>query len=133
MKGRLERQRGLSMMEILIALVVIGIGIGVFLRMEGGAGSSMAGNGKMLRAGQLVEKHLEAMRIGIARDTVGNWPPGDTSYSESGLKITRTVSAARSPKDNTLLGNVRRVDLIVTWGTFKTDSLDVETYVAKRF
>jgi len=128
-----EGQSGLSLMEIMIALVVIGAGVGIFMKMSGSSGSSAAGNSKMLRAGQLVERHVEAMRIGIARDTLGNWPPGDTAYTDNGLKVTRKISIAKSPKDNSVLPNVRKVDVIVTWGTFKTDSLDVTTYISKRF
>ena len=81
MNGKPRSQSGLSLMEILIALVVIGIGVGVFLKMQKGSGSNLAGNSKMMRAGQLVEKHVEAMRIRIARDTIANWPPKDTSYT----------------------------------------------------
>lgn len=128
-----QDQTGLTLMEILITLVVIGVGVGVFLKMSGSSGSSAEGNSKMLRAGQLVERHIEAMRIGIARDTMANWPPDDTSYTDNGLKVTRKVSSAKSPKDNSVLPNVRKVDVIVTWGAFKTDSLDVTTYVTKRF
>ncbi len=120
-------------MEILIALVVIGLGIGVFLKMEGSSGNSMTGNSKMMRAGQLVEKNIESVRIGIARDTLLNWPPRDTGFTEGGLKLTRKVSAAFSPKDGSALPNVRKVDMIVTWGAFKLDSLDVTTYVTRRF
>ena len=131
--GRPRSQNGLTLMEICIALVVIGVGVGVFLKMQGSSGNSMSGNGKMMRAGQLVEKHIEAIRISIARDTISNWPPNDTGFTETGLKLTRKVSAAVSPKDGTVLGNVRKVDIIVTWGAFKLDSLDVTTYVARRF
>lgn len=129
----LRSQRGLTLMEICIALVVIGIGVGVFLKMQGSSGNSMTGNGKMMRAGQLVEKHIEAIRIGIARDTISNWPPKDTGFTDAGLKLTRKVSAAFSPKGGSPLPNVRKIDLIVTWGAFKLDSLDVTTYVARRF
>jgi prepilin-type N-terminal cleavage/methylation domain-containing protein len=133
MNGKPGNQSGLSLMEILIALVVIGIGVGVFLKMQKGSGSNLAGNSKMMRAGQLVEKHIEAMRIKIARDTVANWPPGDTSYTENLLKVERKISAAASPKTGDDLPNVRKVDIIVSWGKFRQDSLDVSTYVSKRF
>lgn len=126
-------QRGLSLIEILIALVVIGIGVGVFLKMQTSSGSHMSGNSKMMRAGQQVEKHIEAIRIGIARDTVANWPPDDTTYSEDMLKVVRRVSDAKSPKTGTVLPNVRKIEVIVSWGTFRKDSLDVTTYVTRRF
>ncbi len=120
-------------MEIMIAIVVIGIGVGVFLKMQKGSGSNLAGNSKMMRAGQLVEKHIEAIRISVARDTVANWPPHDTGYTDNGLKVIRKITGAISPKTGANLPNVRKVNLTVTWGNSHQDSLDVTTYVAKRF
>ncbi|MDB5105449.1 MAG: hypothetical protein JWP91_3138 [Fibrobacteres bacterium] len=131
--GRGGGQSGLTLMEIMIAIVVIAIGVGVFVTMQKNSGSNLAGNSKMMRAGQLVEKHVEAMRIGIARDTAGNWPPNDTSYTEAGLKVERRISQAVSPKTLTVLSNVRKVDIIVSWGKSHQDSLDVTTYVSRRF
>ncbi len=131
--GARRAQRGLTLMEVLIAIVVVGLGVGVFLKLQDGLGSTLAGNRKMMSAGQMSEKHIEAMRISIARDTIGNWPPKDTSFSENGLKLVRTISNAKSLKDGSNLPNVRKVDIVITWGIFKTDSLDVETYVTKRF
>lgn len=129
----MNRQRGLTLLEIMIAIVVIGIGVGIFLKMQKSSGSNMAGNSKMMRAGQIVEKHVEAIRISIARDTVANWPPRDTTYTESLLKVVRKVTAANSPKTGANLPNVRKVDLIISWGKFRQDSLDVSTYVSRRF
>lgn len=126
-------QSGLSLMEILIALVVIAIGVGLFLKMQKGSGSNLAGNSKMMRAGQLVEKHVEAMRIRIAKDTIGNWPPKDTAYTENLLKLERKITAAVSPKTGDALPNVRKVDIIVSWGKSRQDSMDVSTYVSRRF
>jgi prepilin-type N-terminal cleavage/methylation domain-containing protein len=129
----MNKQRGLTLLEIMIAIVVIGIGIGIFLKMQKNSGSNMAGNSKMMRAGQIVEKHVEAIRISIARDTIANWPPRDTTYTENLLKVVRKVSAAKSPKTLTDLPNVRKVDLTISWGKFRQDSLDVSTYVSRRF
>lgn len=128
-----DSQAGLSLMEIMIALVVIGIGVGVFLKMQTNSGSNMSGNSKMMRAGQLVEKHVEAIRISIARDTIANWPPRDTTYTEAGLKVVRRIFEASSPNTPAVLPNVRKVELTVSWGTFRKDSLDVTTYVTRRF
>jgi prepilin-type N-terminal cleavage/methylation domain-containing protein len=133
MNGKPRSQSGLSLMEILIALVVIAIGVGVFLKMQKGSGNNLAGNSKMMRAGQLVEKHIEAMRISIAKDTIGNWPPKDTGFTENLLKLERKITAATSPKTGAALPNVRKVDITVSWGKFRQDSLDVSTYVSKRF
>ena len=133
MNGKQRFQSGLSLMEILIALVVIAIGVGVFLKMQKGSGSNLAGNSKMMRAGQLVEKHIEAMRIRIAKDTLVNWPPKDTVYTENLLKLESKITSATSPKTGAVLPNVRKVDIIISWGKFRQDSLDVSTYVSRRF
>lgn len=127
------RQAGLSLMEVMIAMVVIGVGTAVFIKMQQSAGTNMASNGRVMRAGQLVEKHIEAIRIGIARDTIANWPPRDTSYQENLLKLVRRVSEARSPRTDAVLANVRKVEVVVSWGIYRLDSLDVTTYVSRRF
>lgn len=132
-RRRREGQRGLTLMEILIAIVVVGVGVGLFMTLQRNSGSRLAGNSNLLKAGQLIEKHMEAMRIAVARDTVSNWPPRDTSYQESRISVVRTVSAARSPKNNAVLPNVRRIDIVAAWGSGRNDTLNISTYVAKRF
>lgn len=131
--GAPRNHGGFTLIEILIALVVVGIGVGVFIKLQSSSGSRLSSSSRMLKAGQIVEKHLEAMRIGIAQDTVTNWPPRDTTYVEDRLNVVRRVSPALSPKTGAALVNVRRVDLSVAWGRKPTDSLRVSTYVAKRF
>lgn len=130
---RRKGQRGLTLMEILIAIVVVGIGVGLFMTLQRNSGSRLAGNSNLLKAGQLIEKHMEAMRISVARDTVSNWPPRDTSYQENRISVVRTVSQARSPKNNALLPNVRKIDIVASWGAGRNDTLNISTYVAKRF
>lgn len=132
--GRRRRnQAGLTLMEILIAIVVVGIGVALFMTLQRNSGSRLAGNSNLLKAGQLIEKHMEAMRIAVARDTVANWPPRDTAYQENRISVERTVSEARSPKNNAVLPNVRRVEIIAAWGNARGDTLNISTYVAKRF
>lgn len=121
------------MLEILIALVVVGVAVGLFMTLQRNSGSRLAGNSNLMRAGQIIEKHMEAMRIAVARDTLSNWPPRDTSYTESRIKVARTVTQARSPKNNAVLPNVRKVDIVANWGSGKLDTLNISTYVAKRF
>jgi prepilin-type N-terminal cleavage/methylation domain-containing protein len=126
------RQGGLTLLEILIAIVVVGIAVSLFMNLQRRSGSRLAGNSNLLKAGQIIERHMEAMRISIARDTVANWPPRDTSFKENRITLVRRISAARSPKTGDLLPNVRRVDVITAWGTGQGDSLNISTYVAKR-
>ena len=135
MKDRLQsnRQSGLTLLEIMIAVVVVGIGVGLFITLQNNSGSRLAGNSNLLKAGQIVEKHMEAMRISVARDTVSNWPPRDTTYLENRIQVVRKISAARSPKTSAVLPNVCKVDLIASWGSGQNDTLNISTYVARRF
>ena len=127
-----EGQAGLTLIEILIAILVAGIGVTLFMFLQKSSGTRLAGNSSILKAGQMVEKHMETLRISIARDTAANWPPRDTSYKEGRISMVRKVSEARSPKDNSKLPNVRRVDILAAWGTGSGDSLAIITYVTKR-
>lgn len=126
-------QSGLTLIEILIALIIIGIAVGLFLNLSGRSGSRLSGNSRMLMAGQLVEKHVESIRISIAQDTIANWPPRDTSFVEGRLRLARTISSATSPKTGLALPNVRKVRLNVSWGTGALDSLNITTHVTRRF
>jgi len=131
-EGGTAGQAGLTLMEILIAIVVVGIGVTLFMFLQRSSGTRFAGNSSLLKAGQMVEKHMETLRIGIARDTSANWPPRDTSFREGRISLVRKVSAASSPKNGAPLPNVRRIDILAAWGTGPGDSLAIITYVAKR-
>ncbi len=126
------KERGLTLMEVLIALVVMGIAVSLFLNMQKRSGGRLSANSNLLKAGQLIEKHVEAIRISVASDTTRNWPPRDTSYTEARITLVRRVSEARSFKGNLPLPNVRRVQLLARWNNPR-DSLVITTYVAKRF
>ena len=132
MSGGRARQRGLTLMEILIAILVVGVGVTLFMVLQKGSGTRLAGNSSLLKAGQIVEKHMETLRISIARDTVANWPPRDTSLVEVRISLVRKVSEARSPRNTAPLPNARRIDIIAAWGPGPGDSLGIVTYVAKR-
>lgn len=98
-----DSRSGFSLLEILIALVVVGIGTSAFLRTRGGLENVMGGSSKMMRAGQLIEKQVESMRIEIARETLKNWPPPDNCFMEAGFKLSRMVSPAFSLKNHAYL------------------------------
>ncbi|MDB5104407.1 MAG: hypothetical protein JWP91_2096 [Fibrobacteres bacterium] len=128
-------QRGWSMLELIVALVVLGTGITVFMRMQGGSSGLSRSNSNMQRASQVIEKHVESMRVRIAQDPA-SWPPKDTVYADSrysNLAVKRVVGPASSPKDGASLPGVRRIDLTVTWGTGTMDTMKVTTYVSKSF
>lgn len=128
-----KRQAGWSLLETLIALVLIGLGLFVWSRVQGTSWHQSRDNARMQQAGQLIEKHIEAMRVGFAQNPSVHWPPKDTSFTSGDLSFVRRVSAASSPKDGQNLPNVRRVDISVAWGNTTLDSISISTYVTLRF
>jgi Tfp pilus assembly protein PilV len=135
MKAR--TQRGGSLVEVLAAIIVVGIGIALFTKVQSRTSKDSGQNSKMLIAAKMIERHLEDTRIHIFKDTVNNWPPKTVtiaSTSADSIKLTRTVSDALSPKDgSTVVANVKKLEIKASWNRPRKDSLVVTTYVAKRF
>jgi Tfp pilus assembly protein PilV len=129
-------QRGWSLLETLFAMVVLGLGIMVFMRMQNRSSDVSRGNSNLHRAAQIIEKHVESLRASIARNPAANWPPRDTAYTDTGftnIRLMRTVSGAISPRDGASLSSVRKIDLTVSWGRLSLDTIRISTYVSKNF
>ena len=128
--------RGWSLIETLVAVVVLGLGVLMYMRMQGRASGMSRMNSDLLKAGQILEQHVESLRVRISRDPAGNWPPKDTSYSDPGhdkFTVVRRVRSVSSPKDGAVLPGVRQLDITVAWGLRSLDTLKVTTYVSKSF
>lgn len=128
--------RGWSLLETLVAVVVLGMGVLMYMRMQGRASGMARMNSDLVKAGQILEQHVEGLRVRISRDPVGNWPPKDTSYFDPDLDrftVDRRVKQVRSPKDGAMLSGVRQLDITVAWGRRALDTLRVTTYVSKNF
>jgi type II secretory pathway pseudopilin PulG len=124
------------LIEVLAAIVVVGIGLVFFMRVQHSSSRGSGENSRILIAGKMLEKYLEDTRINIAKDTVNNWPPTSGSIAAAApdfIAIRSTVSPALSPVDNAVVKNVIRLDLVATWTRPYKDSLAVTTYVSKRF
>lgn len=128
--------RGWSLLESLVAIVVLGLGVMTYMRMQGRSSAMSRGNADMFKAGQLLERHVEAMRVRIAQDTTRNWPPQDTFFLDpvhAHISLETRVRRALSPKDGATLPGVRQVDITVAWGPRPLDTMRVTTYVSKIF
>jgi Tfp pilus assembly protein PilV len=124
------------LIEVLAAVVVVGIGLLFFSRVQHSSSRGSGENSRILVAGKMLEKFLEDTRITIARDTINNWPPVSrtvTAVAPDYITIRSTVSPALSPVDGAVVNNVKRMDLVAAWTRPYADSLTVTTYVSKRF
>ena len=134
--GSSRRQRGWTLIEVLAAVVVVGIGLLFFSRVQHSSSRGSGENSRILVAGKMLEKFLEDTRITIARDTTHNWPPVTRTVAAVApdyITIRSTVSPAYSPVDGAVVNNVMRMDLVASWTRPYADSLAVTTYVSKRF
>lgn len=124
------------MIEVLAAIIVVGVGIALFMKVQGRSSQDTGRNSKMLVAGKMVEGFLEDTRLAIFSDTTKNWPPADSTVSPKpphNIQLKRTVSTAYSPKDGAVVNNVRQIVIKANWSLPAKDSLSITTYVSKRF
>lgn len=129
-------ERGWSLIETLAAIVVVGIGVTLFTKVQRMSSQQSGSNSKILVAGKMIEKHLEDTRIKVSQDTNANWPPVSQTLSPTipnNITLVSTVSNALSPEDGAVVINVKRLDIKASWTQPYKDSLVITTYVAKRF
>ena len=128
-------QAGWSLLELLIALVVLGLGVTIFMQLQNRSSNVSRGNSNLQRAAHLIGRHVESLRIAISRDPAA-WPPHDTTLTDPehpDVHLERVVGGAISPKDGAVLPGVRRIDLTVSWGRRHIDTIKVTTYVSRTF
>lgn len=131
-----RRQGGWTLIEALAAVVVVGIGVLFFTRVQHSSNRNTGENSRILQAGKTIEKFLEDTRITIAKDTNANWPPKSASIPATApnyIAIKTTVSPAYSPVDGAVVNKVVQMDIVASWTRPYSDSLKVTTYVSKRF
>ena len=135
-------QRGWSLIESLAAIVVVGIGITLFAKVQRMTSRDSSVNSKTLLAGKMIENYLEDTRIYIAKTKSNSpaytgWTGFPTSIAASpannNIKLVCTVSTAYSPKDGATVLDVRKLDIVTTWTSPYADTLKVTTYVSKKF
>ncbi len=129
-------ERGWSLLEALAAIVVVGIGITLFTKVQRMTSRESSTNSRILMAGKMIEKHIEDTRILIAKDTVANWPPKNKVISATApdnITLVSTIGPALSPKDGAVVNNVVQMSIMTYWTKPYNDTLRVTTYVSKRF
>lgn len=129
-------QKGWTLIEVVAAVVVVGLGIMLYMRVQHSSSREAMTNSHIMVAGKQIEKFLEDTRINILKDTLANWPPVDRTVAAAppaNITVKSTISPAYSPEDGALVANVVRMDILATWTQPYRDSLKVTTYVSKRF
>jgi Tfp pilus assembly protein PilV len=131
---------GLTLMEILMAIVVMTISAGLFIKWQGTTWKQTADANRLRMASFIIEKQIEARRLTITRNPANNFTAfaalTDTTIIDNSVKPPVTVkwviSNAKNPANANIV-HVRKVDLIASWGSGKNDSLRVTTCIAQDF
>ena len=133
-------KRGWSLIEVLAAMVIIALGVVLFVKIQGMTGQQSKTSARILKAGHMIEKHLEDLRISIAQDSVAYWPANNSTVTvpagPDGITLIRRAYTAHSPKGGAaalLIPNVDSLEITTYWGSGTLDTLKVTTYVSKRF
>jgi prepilin-type N-terminal cleavage/methylation domain-containing protein len=131
--SNLRKKNGFTLMEVLVSMAVIGIMGGMIFAFQTSSWKRSISSNRTLVAGHMIEQKIESMRMLIDRDPITNFPPAGNSITENGITLTWVISAAKRPTDGLDLPNVRKCDMIASWGIGKGDSLRVITFLSKMF
>jgi type II secretory pathway pseudopilin PulG len=124
---------GFSLLEALISLAIIGV-IGVLIfSFQTSTWKMVTSSNHTIVAGHMIEKQIESIRMNIDQNPTANFPPAGGWVTGNGVTLTWTISPAARPTDGGPLSNVRKCDFIAGWGSGKSDTLTVSTYLAKKF
>lgn len=139
-----NNQRGFTLTEVLVAMVIVSLFAGGILVVQKNSWSSVSSSNKMLLAGHVIEREIERCRSYIAEDPdnhfleiVNTSPPSDTVID--GFEVSWSMSypatyiLADPPGAGDTVTNVAEADIMVKWNTTRPESLTVSTYFARDF
>ena len=125
---------GFTLLEVLIAVVVVGISAGTIAYLQRNTWASTRRSNNTLIAGQLIEKQVEKARMDIGIDASTHWPPvdGSTADASSGIQVAWTVTTTTDP-DGVPIPEVRQIEYVASWHDSRSESLTVVTYLSEQF
>ncbi len=130
-KVQLDSQRGFTLVEILVAMAILGFAILGITWGEQQKWRVLSRGSRSSEAIRMIEQRIEMKRIGVL--TTKTLPASGTITSETrnGIKIRDSVGVARDIF-NAEVPNVRVLTLWATWPGSK-DTLRIQTHIAKDF
>lgn len=121
-------------MEIILIMVVIGIIAANIMALQNSTWKMNSSSGKLLLAGQMIDRQIEQLRMNIDKDPQSNFPPRDSSITENGIHLMwQIVSVTRSVGTPVTIANVRECNFTAGWGANRYDTLRVRTFLARNF
>ena len=136
-----QKSSGLTLIEVLIAMIIVTIGAVSFLLFQKTSWLQAAKTNRYLLAGQVIQKQIEKKRMWIASNPDSNYAsfisPGackqvteiDSSTTPQ-ISITYNICDTLHAPDNSTM-HACQVDVTASWGT--SDNLKVTTCFARNF
>ena len=129
-----RKNAGFTLLEILIAMAILGISTGVFLNAAWSAWTETRNANHLYLAGHLIEKRIEALRIDIEKNPAAGYWPGNSTVTDGGITVSWVLSP---PIDITGGGSppadVKQLRIVAYWQTVGPESLVVETHLSRDF
>ncbi len=136
--NNIYKQDGLSLVEVLIAMVIVGVCVVAFLQTEGMKWSVFNQNQQLNRAIKMMENSVESWKITIRSNPNLLPSPGFVdSLTQGDITLYTRFDEAINPHGDTL-DLVRKMDMKAIWkretdGGSLPDSLETSTYIASDF
>ena len=132
--------RGLTLMEVLLTIFFLGISASIFMICQKSSWSQTSNMNRLMSAGQIIEKQIEARRMWIAEDPVQNFATFKSTTSDTivdntvspPVKVLWEINPGETPELDSI-ENVRKVELTACWGRGPNDTLRVQTCIARDF
>jgi prepilin-type N-terminal cleavage/methylation domain-containing protein len=127
--------RGFSIVELLVSMVIIGIGVLVLVGLDRQKWRNVASGNHIETSVRLIESYIEKAKVRIKEDPAQEYPPRDTTFSSGAVNVAVTVSTAYDNQPTpAALTNVKRVAFRATWSVNGVaDTLNLVTCIAKNF
>jgi len=125
---------GFSLLEVLIAVFIIGVVVQVANQVQQATWTGTRNNGNMLAATRLIGSAIEQTRANIMYAPTLFWPPRDTSYTDiSGIAMAWAVTGTTDKKGVTC-DSLRQIDYTARWSAGgRPDSVTLTTFMSYDF
>jgi len=138
-KASCSKSSGLTLVEVLIAMVIICVCAVSFLLFQKTSWSQATKTNRYLLAGQVIQKQIEKKRMWIASDALTNYNlfkgygtvTDVDSTTTPRITIKYNIYDTLHAPDGTAVKNACQVDVLASWGT--SDTLKVTTCFARDF
>ncbi|MBD3346013.1 MAG: prepilin-type N-terminal cleavage/methylation domain-containing protein [Chitinivibrionales bacterium] len=137
-KSLYKDMSGLSLIEVMIALAIIGISVMIIMLGERNKWATFKSANKTTQAVNIIENEIERVRMDIVEDPSADWPPCAStpccsSFTKSGINFEMCFDDALK-NDGTVADNLQKVEITASWKLIGTpDTLSISTYIARDF